>query len=52
MLSFPVEVTLGLVDRRELWQGVAIQWGWTVALTIGAVATWKAGVRRYSAFGG
>jgi ABC-2 type transport system permease protein len=52
MLSFPVEVTLGLVDRRELLQGLAIQWGWTAVLTIGAIATWNAGVRRYSAFGG
>jgi ABC-2 type transport system permease protein len=52
MLSFPVEVTLGLVDRRELWVGLAMQWGWTALLTAGALATWHAGVRRYSAFGG
>jgi ABC-2 type transport system permease protein len=52
MLSFTVEVTLGLVDRRQLLHGLAMQWGWTVALAIGALATWNAGVRRYSAFGG
>jgi ABC-2 type transport system permease protein len=52
MLSLPVEVTLGLVDRREMLQGIAMQWGWTLLLTVAAFATWRAGVRRYSAFGG
>jgi ABC-2 type transport system permease protein len=52
MLSFPVEVTLGLVDRRQLLQGLAVQLLWTVLLAIGSIATWQAGVRRYSAFGG
>ena len=32
MLSFPVEVTLGLVDREQLLHGLAIQWGWVAAL--------------------
>jgi ABC-2 type transport system permease protein len=52
MLSLPVEVTLGLVGRRELWLGLAMQWGWTALLAAVALATWRAGVRRYSAFGG
>jgi len=52
MLSFTVEVTLGLVDRQQMLHGLAMQWGWTAALAIGAVVTWEAGVRRYSAFGG
>ena len=52
MLSLPVEVALGLVDRREMFQGLAIQWGWTAILTVAAWAVWRAGVRRYSAFGG
>ena len=52
MLSFPVEVTLGLVDRHQLLVGLAAQWGWTAALALGAVMTWSLGVRRYSAFGG
>jgi len=52
MLSFPVEVTLGLVDRRELMHGLVVQWTWTAALGLAAVWTWNAGVRRYSAFGG
>ena len=52
MLSFPVEVTIGLVSREQLLAGLAVQWGWVVALTIGAVAVWNGGVRRYSAFGG
>jgi ABC-2 type transport system permease protein len=52
MLSFPVEVTLGLVDRGETLHGLAMQWGWTALLAIGALLIWRAGVRRYSAFGG
>ena len=52
MLSFTVEVTLGLVDRHQLLVGLGMQAGWTVALAIGAVVTWNLGVRRYSAFGG
>jgi ABC-2 type transport system permease protein len=52
MLSLPVEVTLGLVDRREMLQGLAMQWGWTLLLAAVAIATWRTGVRRYSAFGG
>jgi ABC-2 type transport system permease protein len=52
MLSLPVEVTLGLVDRHQLLQGLAVQWSWTVLLGIGAIVTWNAGARRYSAFGG
>jgi ABC-2 type transport system permease protein len=52
MLSLPVEVTLGLVDRHQLMLGLLVQWIWTVLLAIGAIATWHAGVRRYSAFGG
>ncbi|HVR29992.1 MAG TPA: ABC-2 family transporter protein [Thermoanaerobaculia bacterium] len=52
MLSLPVEVTLGLVDRREMFEGLALQWGWVALMGWGALATWRAGVRRYSAFGG
>jgi ABC-2 type transport system permease protein len=52
MLSFPVEVTLGLVSREQLVVGLVAQWAWVAALTIGAVRTWSSGVRRYSAFGG
>lgn len=52
MLSLPVEVTLGLVDRGETLQGLAVQWSWIAILTAAVLLTWRAGVRRYSAFGG
>jgi ABC-2 type transport system permease protein len=52
MLSLPVEATVGLIDRAQLLHGLAMQWTWTAALLIAAVATWNAGVKRYSAFGG
>jgi ABC-2 type transport system permease protein len=52
MLSLPVEVSLGLIDRQATLTGIALQWLWTAILGIGAFLTWRAGVRRYSAFGG
>jgi ABC-2 type transport system permease protein len=52
MLSLPVEATTGLIDRTQLLHGLAMQWGWTAALLLGAIWTWSAGVKRYSAFGG
>jgi ABC-2 type transport system permease protein len=52
MLSFPVEVTIGLVGREQLLVGLAVQWAWVAALTVVAVAVWNSGVRRYSSFGG
>ena len=52
MLSFPVEVTIGLVGREQLLVGLAVQWAWVAGLTVAAVAVWNGGVRRYSSFGG
>ena len=53
MLAFPVEMLSGLVERRARGPallGVAVAYvasAATVALTV-----WRAGVRRFSAFGG
>jgi ABC-2 type transport system permease protein len=52
MMAFPVENMLGLVDRRAALTDLALQWGW-VALFLGLlVVTWRAGMRRFQAFGG
>jgi len=52
MLSFSVEVSLGLVDRGETVAGLLIQWCYVGVLAALAWLVWRAGVRRYSAFGG
>jgi ABC-2 type transport system permease protein len=51
MLSFPVELLLGRLESSQIGWGLLIQMSW-VALSIVIVKrVWKAGVKRYSAFG-
>jgi ABC-2 type transport system permease protein len=51
MLSFPVELLLGYLSPEQAWQGLAAQATWVV-LSIAAVKiVWRAGVKRYAAFG-
>jgi ABC-2 type transport system permease protein len=52
MLSLPVETTLGLATWNETLGALAVQWAWVALFSIAAILTWRAGVRRYSAFGG
>jgi ABC-2 type transport system permease protein len=52
MLSFPVENALGLIDRAETLRALGIQWAWAAVLFWAALASWRGGVRRYSAYGG
>jgi len=52
MISFPVEVITGQLDRAGLLTGFALQLGW-LAVALGLYAAlWRRGVRRYSAIGG
>jgi ABC-2 type transport system permease protein len=52
MLAFPVENALGLIDRGTTLRALSIQWSWAALLLWGALASWRNGVRRYSAYGG
>ncbi|AKU92052.1 ABC transporter permease [Vulgatibacter incomptus] len=52
LLSFPVETMLGLIDRREALGALAVQWGYAALFLAGALAVWRRGLARYSAFGG
>lgn len=52
LLSFPVEVGLGLVDRAAAWRGLAVQWLYVGVFLFCALRLWKAGLRRYQAYGG
>ena len=52
LLGFPVELTLGLVDRAETFRGLAIQWTWLAIFLLGAMVVWRRGVARFAAFVG
>jgi ABC-2 type transport system permease protein len=51
-LSFPVETLIGLNDGAQLWRGLAVQWAYVAGLLAATVALWRAGMRRFVAFGG
>jgi ABC-2 type transport system permease protein len=52
MLAFPVETLLGLASRREALMELGAQWLFVALLALAARAAWRAGLRRYSAYGG
>jgi ABC-2 type transport system permease protein len=52
MLAFPVEVVTGAVDRAGALQNLGAQWLFVAILFAGVTAAWRAGIRRYAAFGG
>jgi len=52
LLSFPVEIALGLVHRDQAWLGLAVQWAYAAVFLFSALRLWKAGLRRYQAYGG
>ncbi|HCF62015.1 MAG TPA: ABC transporter permease [Myxococcales bacterium] len=52
MLSFPVEVILGQHDRLQALEGLGIQWSIVAAMGLLLAAFWKAGMRRFVAYGG
>lgn len=51
-LYFPVSIYLGRVQGAALWQGLAVQLGWVIALYGLARWAWSRGLRHYSAVGG
>ena len=52
MLGFPVEVLVGLIDRGQALRALGVQWAYVFALFAAAMLAWRAGVRRFAAFGG
>lgn len=51
-LGFPVETAVGLLDRGQALQALGVQWAYVVALFLGAMLVFRAGLRRFVAFGG
>jgi ABC-2 type transport system permease protein len=51
-LAFPVELMIGLLDPRHALSQLAVQWAFAAGTAAAALVSWRAGVRRFSAFGG
>lgn len=52
MLAFPVELLIGMTARRAALLELGVQWLFVLGLALAARGAWRAGLRRYSAFGG
>ncbi len=52
MLSFPVEVCLGTVTRREAATSLGVEWLYAVGLLATALLLWQRGLKRFAAYGG
>jgi ABC-2 type transport system permease protein len=52
MLGTPVELLIGrLPDTGAAAEQVAIQWAWAVGMMTAGVLVWRAGIRRFEAYG-
>jgi ABC-2 type transport system permease protein len=52
MLGFPVEMVIGMTPRTAALRELAVQWVFVVALAAAARLAWRAGLRRFAAYGG
>jgi ABC-2 type transport system permease protein len=51
-LGFPAEVVVGLLDHREALEQLAVQWSYAAVTAVAAILAFRAGIRRFGAFGG
>jgi ABC-2 type transport system permease protein len=51
-VGFPVELVTGTIATDEALRQLAIQWAYVVGAAAVAMAAFRAGIRRFSAFGG
>ncbi|WP_437587613.1 ABC transporter permease [Sorangium sp. So ce1000] len=51
-LAFPVELITGLLAPGRALTELAAQWAFAAASAVAALVAWRAGVRRFAAFGG
>ncbi len=52
MLAFPVELVTGMQSRARAFTDLGVQWLFIAGLCAAALAAWRAGLRRFAAFGG
>lgn len=51
-VAFPVETLIGLLGVGEALRELAVQWAFVAASAAGARFAWRAGIKRFGAFGG
>jgi ABC-2 type transport system permease protein len=52
MLAFPVENSLGLIDRAHALHDLTLQWSYVALFAVLAHMMWRAGIKRFAAYGG
>ncbi len=52
MLAFPVDNLVGLMSRRQALLALGAQWGYVLLFGVLSLRVWRAGLRRFAAFGG
>ena len=50
-LGFPVETAVGMLDTGAALRALGVQWLYVVGLLVTAMLVWRAGLRRFVAFG-
>jgi len=51
-IGLPVELLTSAHDLAQGWLLIARQWAWVLAFAVLSAALWRAGTRRYAAYGG
>jgi ABC-2 type transport system permease protein len=51
-LAFPVEVLTGMLRGTDALRDLAVQWAYVAGCTAGALLGWRAGLKRFAAYGG
>jgi ABC-2 type transport system permease protein len=52
MLAYPVEALVGMLSPADALRQLAAQWLYVALIGVSALRVWRAGVRRFAAFGG
>lgn len=52
MLGFPVETLIGMETRSQALIELGAQWAYIAVFFVASMAVWRAGVRRFAAYGG
>lgn len=51
-VGFPVELVIGMIGRGQALRQLAVQWAYVAGAGVVAMAAFRAGMRRFSAYGG
>ena len=50
--GFPVELLIGMIPAAQIGRDLLVQWVYVLGSAVGALWFWRAGLRRFGAFGG